>query len=149
MAFKISTGTGDVSYDAWSQPGVHDGGPGCSPRPGIPCSSIYKDVVVDKWSSVEQVRNTTKYLEIYVCFIRVSVRRWWRGCEFSAQIGGTANLKDFLPLPMEKVSSSSSNFIDTGGQNWPMSHTKQHKIPQDKIEWLKQDKNVSLQTVPV
>ena len=50
---------------------------------------------------------------------------------------------------MMSSSSSSSNFIDTGGQNWPMSHTKQHKIPQDKIEWLKQDKNVSLQTVPV
>ena len=37
-------------------------------------------------------------------------------------------------------SSSSSNCIDTGGQNWPMSHTKQHKIPQDKIEWLKHRK---------
>ena len=36
--------------------------------------------------------------------------------------------------------SSSSNFIDIGGQNSPMSHTKQHKIPQDKIEWLKQRK---------
>ena len=131
MAFKISAGTGDVSYDAWSQPGVHDGGPGCSPRPGIPCSSIYKDVVVDKWSSVEQVRNTTKYLEIYVCFIRVCVRRWWRGCEFSAQIGGTANLKDFLPLPMEKVIWSTADrwniiswiFGKTWGErNWVMDH---------------------------
>ena len=62
MAFKISAGTGDVSYDAWSQPGVHDGGPGCSPHPGIPCRSIYKDVAADEWNNIEQVGNMRKGL---------------------------------------------------------------------------------------
>ena len=57
MAFKISAGTGDVSYDAWSQEGVHDGGAGCSLDPGTPCSGIYKDAVVDDWNNISQVRN--------------------------------------------------------------------------------------------
>ena len=53
--FKISAGNGDVSYDAWSREGIHDGGPGCSPNPGIPCDNIYKDAAVDEWKDVRQV----------------------------------------------------------------------------------------------
>ena len=55
MAFKISAGNGEVAYDAWSQEGVHDGGFGCSPNPGTPCSRTFKDAAVDEWKDTEQV----------------------------------------------------------------------------------------------
>ena len=59
MVFKISAGTGDVSYDVWFQNETRDGGAGCSPDPATPCSTIYKDVVVDEWTDIRQVTKTT------------------------------------------------------------------------------------------
>ena len=55
LAYKVSNGTGESSYEAWAQSGTHHGGAGCSHNPANTCESMYKSPSVDAWSDVKEV----------------------------------------------------------------------------------------------
>ena len=68
LAYKVSNGTGELSYEAWTQPGTYHGGPGCSHNPSNTCESIYKSSLVDAWSDVQEVSLCKYYAYKHISF---------------------------------------------------------------------------------